>query len=199
MKIENLIFDFGGVLVDWNPRYLYKECFDNKEDMEFFLHNICSDEWNLEQDRGRSLSEGTRLLQEKNPEYHDLIALYYRKWDKMLRGDFPETDKLLYRLKDKYKLYGLSNWSAETFKIAYARFPFFKLFDGIVLSGQEHLIKPDPRIYRVLLNRYDIKAENSLYIDDNLSNVTAAQALGMCVIHYKNSQQLEDMLNFHSI
>ena len=199
MKIENVIFDFGGVLVDWNPRYLYKEYFDNKDDMEFFLHNICTDEWNLEQDRGRSLSDGTHILQEKHPEYFDQIGLYYGKWEKMLRGDFPGTVNLLYRLKEKYKLYGLSNWSAETFKIAYSRFPFFKLFDGIVLSGEEHLVKPDLRIYRVLLNRYGVKAEHSLYIDDNISNVTAAEALGMYVIHYKNSQQLEDMLNFHSV
>ncbi|MBV5348683.1 hypothetical protein JZU61_03365 [bacterium] len=99
MNIENVIFDFGGVLVDWNPRYLYLDYFKNESEMENFLHSVCTDEWNIEQDRGRSLAEGTRLLQEKFPEFHSLIQLYYDKWEVMLHGDIPETVSLLYKLK----------------------------------------------------------------------------------------------------
>lgn len=111
MKIENIIFDFGGVLVDWNPRYLYRNYFKDESEMEHFLHFICTDAWNLEQDRGRPLAEGTRLLQNKFPEYHSLIKLYYDKWEVMLHGDIRETVSLLYQLKEKYKIFGLTNWS----------------------------------------------------------------------------------------
>jgi 2-haloacid dehalogenase len=108
MKTENIIFDFGGVLVDWNPRYLYKDHFQNENEMEHFLKNSCTDEWNLEQDRGRSLSDGTILLQNKFPEFHSMIQLFYDKWETMLKSDIPETVSLLYKLKAKYKIYGLS-------------------------------------------------------------------------------------------
>ena len=128
MKVENIIFDFGGVLVDWNPRYLYRDYFRSDSEMENFLRTVCTDEWNIEQDRGRSLAEGTRLLQEKYPEFHSLIQLYYDKWEVMLQGDIPETVSLLYRLKEKFNIYRLTNWSAETITIAYQRFPFFGEF-----------------------------------------------------------------------
>jgi 2-haloacid dehalogenase len=101
MKIENIIFDFGGVLVDWNPRYLFLDYFQNEHEMEYFLHHICTDDWNLEQDRGRPLSEGTLLLQKKFPKFQSMIQLYYDKWEKMLRCDIPETVSLLYKLKEK--------------------------------------------------------------------------------------------------
>jgi 2-haloacid dehalogenase len=194
MKIENVIFDFGGVLVDWNPRYLYRDYFQDESAMENFLHTVCTDEWNVEQDRGRSLAEGTRLLQDKFPEFHALIQLYYDQWEVMLHGDIPETVSLLYQLKEKYNIYGLTNWSAETITIAYERFSFFKEFDGIVVSGEEKLIKPDQKLYHLLLDRYNLKAENTIFIDDNLKNVKAAEELGMIAIHFKSSGQLETVL-----
>jgi len=191
MKIENVIFDFGGVLVDWNPRYLYRDYFQDESEMENFLHTVCTDEWNIEQDRGRSLAEGTRLLQEKFPEFHSLIQLYYDQWEVMLHGDIPETVSLLYKLKEKYNLYGLTNWSAETITIAYERFPFFREFKGIVVSGEEKLIKPDQKLYHLLLDRYNLNAENTIFIDDNIKNIKAAEEIGMFAIHFKNPDQLE--------
>ena len=191
MKIENIIFDFGGVLVDWNPRYLYRNYFQDESGMEHFLRHICTDEWNLEQDRGRSLADGTRLLLEKFPEYHSLIKLYYDQWEVMLHGDIPETVSLLYQLKEKYKLFGLTNWSAETIPVAYERFSFFKAFDGIVVSGEEKLIKPDKKLYHLLLDRYNLKAECTIFIDDNIKNIKAAEEIGLIAIHFENSSQLE--------
>lgn len=194
MKIENIIFDFGGVLVDWNPRHLYKDHFQNENEMEHFLTHICTDEWNVEQDRGRSLSEGTIMLQKKFPEFHSLIQFYYDKWETMLKSDIPETVALLHKLKKKYKLYGLTNWSAETIPIAYKRFSFFKEFDGIVVSGEEKIIKPDKKIFHLLLDRYHLKAENSIFIDDNIHNIKAAEEIGLYAIHFENPIQLENKL-----
>jgi 2-haloacid dehalogenase len=195
MKIENIVFDFGGVLVNWNPRYLYKDHFQNDKEMEHFLKNICTDEWNLEQDRGRTLMEGTVLLQNKFPEFHSMIQLFYDKWDTMLKSDIPETVSLLYKLKTKYKIYGLTNWSAETISIAYDRFPFFKEFDGIVVSGQEKMIKPNKQIYHLLLDRYNLKAENTIFIDDNMDNIRAAEEIGFQGIHFESPSQLETRLS----
>jgi len=194
MKIENIIFDFGGVLIDWNPRYLYRDYFKNESEMENFLRSVCTDEWNIEQDRGRSLAEGTRLLQKQFPEFQSLIQLYYDQWEVMLHGDIPETVSLLYRLKEQFNVYGLTNWSAETITIAYERFPFFKEFNGIVVSGEEKMIKPDKRLYHILLDRYNLKVENTIFIDDNLNNVKAAEELGINAIHFKSSDQLEAKL-----
>jgi 2-haloacid dehalogenase len=163
--------------------------------MENFLSTVCTNDWNLEQDRGRSLADGTRLLQEKFPEYRSLIQLYYGKWEAMLKNDIPETVSLLYQLKEKYNIYGLTNWSAETIPIAYQRFPFFQEFDGIVVSGIEKIVKPDKRIYQLLLDRYKLNAKNSIFIDDNMSNVKAAEEMGMIAIHYENSSQLEARLS----
>lgn len=194
MMIENVIFDFGGVLVDWNPRYLYRDYFQEESEMEAFLRTVCTDEWNIEQDRGRSLAEGTRLLQEQFPEFHSMIQLYYDKWEVMLLGDIPETVSMLYQLKKKFNIYGLTNWSAETITIAYERFSFFKEFNGIVVSGEEKMIKPDKRLYHLLLDRYNLNAGNTIFIDDNINNIKAAEELGMIAIHFKNPDQLQAKL-----
>lgn len=191
MDIKNIIFDFGGVLVEWNPKYLYKSYFEDENEMEYFLKNICTEEWNLEQDRGRSLLEGTQLLQKQFPEFHTLIELFYAKWEVMLKTNIPETVSLLYKLKSKYNIYGLTNWSAETISIAYDRFSFFKEFDGIVVSGQEKIIKPDYKIYQILLDRYNLKAENTIFIDDNINNIKTAKEIGLYAIHFQNPGKLE--------
>lgn len=195
MKIKNIVFDFGGVLVDWNPRHLYKDHFQDADEMESFLKNICTEEWNIEQDRGRSLSEATIELQNKFPAHTASIQLFYDKWEVMLKGEISGTVALLYKLKKRYKLYGLTNWSSETIEIAYRRFSFFKEFEGIVVSGTEKLIKPDHRIYQLLLDRHSIKAEDSLFIDDNVNNVKAAKELGFSAIHFENPAQLETDLS----
>lgn len=194
MKIKNIIFDFGGVLVDWNPRYLYKNVFDDVTQMEYFLSHICTEEWNLQQDKDRTLQEGTLLLQKQFPEYAHLIQLFYDQWEVMLKGEITENVKLLPLLKKNYPLFGLTNWSAETFPIALRRFSFFSLFDGIVVSGEEKIIKPDKAIFKVLLDRYQINATESLFIDDNRSNIIAANEMGFQTIHINNNIILEEEL-----
>ncbi|MCT4637379.1 MAG: HAD family phosphatase [Bacteroidales bacterium] len=195
--IKNIIFDFGGVLVDWNPEYLYSEVFDNREDMDFFLSEICNSEWNTMQDAGQTLAKGTELLTQKYPEYSNLIKMYYGKWEVMLKDKIEANTDLLPLLKNNYRLFGLTNWSAETFPIALNRFSFFKLFEGIVVSGEEKLVKPDRRIFDVLLNRYNIKANESLFIDDNSDNIIAADKLGFKTIHYSDIDLKEQLTNMN--
>lgn len=194
MNIKNIIFDFGGVLVDWNPRYLYKTVFDDAIQMEYFLTNICTEEWNLQQDKDRTLQEGTQILIKQFPEQEALIKLFYDQWEVMLKGEITENVKLLPQLKKNYPLFGLTNWSAETFPIALNRFPFFKNFDGIVVSGIEKMIKPDKELFYTLLNRYQIRAIDSLFIDDNINNIIAAKEIGFHTIHINDSIILEDEL-----
>ncbi len=181
--INTIIFDFGGVLIDWNPRYMYRDAFDEEAEMELFLSQVCTDDWNLQQDGGRSLAEGTRILQEQFPEHKLKIQLFYDRWEKMIKGDIPQNVAVLRRLKEKYKLYGLTNWSAETFPIVFERYSFFQLFDGIVVSGEEKLIKPDHAIFNLLLKRYQLEASQSLFIDDNIKNIQAAKEMGFATIH----------------
>jgi len=198
-NINSIIFDFGGVLVDWNPRYMYKDVFENNSEMELFLTQICSEDWNLQQDKGRSLSEGTRVLQDKFPEHRTNIQLYYDQWEKMLKSDIPENVAILPQLKLKYKLYGLTNWSAETFPVALKRFSFFKYFDGIVVSGEEKMVKPDEEIFYLMLKRFGLEAENCLFIDDNLKNINTAKKLGFSTIHLKEMTDLKTELSLLGI
>ena len=194
--IKNIIFDFGGVLMDWNPRYFYKDYFNDDEKMEFFLRNIATDEWNAEQDRGRSLAEGTEILIAKFPEWETEIRAYYDNWTTMLRSDIPENVAVLRKLEhSEYDLFGLTNWSAETFPYALENYDFFKIFDGkIVVSGTEKLIKPDPKIWEVLLERYNIKANESVFIDDNAKNIETAKNLGFVTIHITKETNLAEEL-----
>jgi 2-haloacid dehalogenase len=193
-KLKNIIFDFGGVLIDWNPVYLYSKVFDTEEEITFFLENVCRYDWNILQDAGRSLAEATQLLQAQHPEHKELIAMYYGRWEEMLGGTLDENVKLIKPLKEKYNVYGLTNWSAETLPIAMERYDFFDNLDGIVVSGDEKLIKPDQKIYQVLIDRYSIKPEESLFIDDNFDNIVAAQKLGFHTIHLTNDVNLGRML-----
>jgi 2-haloacid dehalogenase len=184
MKIKNIIFDFGGVLMDWDPRYFFKEYFNDNERMEYFLKNIAQDEWNIEQDRGRSLAEGTEIQVKKFPEWEKEIRAFYDNWTVMLKSDIPQNVEVLRKLKNTdYNLFGLTNWSEETFPYALENYDFFQIFEGkIVVSGTEKLIKPDPKIWHVLLNRYNIKAEESVFIDDNTKNIEMAKLLGFITI-----------------
>lgn len=194
--IKNIIFDFGGVLMDWNPRYFYKDYFNDDEKMEFFLRNIATDEWNAEQDRGRSLAEGTEILVAKFPEWETEIRAYYDNWTRMLRSDIPENVAVLRQLKHSdYELFGLTNWSAETFPYALENYDFFDIFKGkIVVSGEEKLIKPDQKIWEVLLERYNIKANESVFIDDNAKNIETAKHLGFVTIHITEETNLAEEL-----
>lgn len=193
-NIKNIVFDFGGVLIDWNPEYLYRKVFDTEEKMRYFLDNICRYDWNLLQDEGRPLAVATRLRQEEYPEYSREIAMYYGRWEEMLGGTIDENVKLIKPLKEKYKLYGLTNWSNETLPIAMKRYSFFKDLEGIVVSGKEKLVKPNPKLYKVLLDRYNIKAEESLFIDDNADNIATAQQMGFKTVHFTDGVNLEQWL-----
>ena len=193
-EIKNIVFDFGGVLIDWNPRYLYRTVFTDEQEMEHFLATICTSDWNLRQDSGYPLSQATEELIAEHPEYSREIGLFYREWEKMLGGECVENTRLLKTLKRKYHLFGLTNWSAETFPIAYKKYSFFSDLEGIVVSGQEKQIKPDEAIYKLLLSRYNLQANECLFIDDNLKNVNTANKLGFSTIHLAEGVNLSEQL-----
>lgn len=198
MIIKNIIFDFGGVLMDWNPKYLYQNVFNSEEEMDYFLDNIATLKWNAEQDRGRSFQEATEILQNQYPEFSKEIALYYSQWPVMLKGTIEENVSILRNLHGRYQLYGLTNWSAESFPYAYKNYDFFSLFNGIVVSGEEKLIKPDERIYELLLNRYNLNASECLFIDNNYENIRTAQAMDFNTIHLPPHTNLkEELQKFH--
>ncbi len=159
--------------------------------MEYFFSHICTDDWNAEQDKGRSFEDGVRLLQEQHPQYAEPIRMFKDKWECMLKGEFPRSVELLKRLKgERYGIYGLTNWSAETIPLAYSKYDFFQLFDGIVVSDEEKVIKPDPKIYRILLERYKLTAENTLFIDDNPTNIETAEQLGFQTIVFDDIENI---------
>jgi len=192
MKIENIVFDFGGVLVDWNPRYFYNNHFKDKVQMEYFLENICNHNWNVKQDGGRLLAEATKSLQKQFPEYSTMIQYYYDNFEVMLGGEISENVRLLNPLNEKYKLFGLTNWSGETFPIALKKFSFFEVFQGIIVSGDEKMVKPDKEIFYLLLDRYQLEAKNSLFIDDNIENINSAKEIGFHTIHFNNGTDVEN-------
>ncbi len=194
-KINSVVFDIGGVLIDWNPRYLFRKLFDEEEEMEWFLSNICTAEWNLQQDAGRPFSEATTELQGRYPDYHDHIAAYYGRWEEMLGKEIEGTVEILRELKrDGMPLYALSNWSDEAFPVALERFDFLGEFDGMVVSGYEKVVKPDHAIYRLLLERYSLIPEESVFIDDNRDNATAAGEIGFNTVHFHSPAQLREEL-----
>jgi 2-haloacid dehalogenase len=194
--INTIIFDLGGVLIDWNPRYVYKDIFDTEEEMDYFFQNICTHEWNIEQDAGRSLQFATEILVAKHPEYENEIRAFYGRWQEMLGGPIHENVETLAQIKtqNNRSLYALTNWSAETFPVALELFDFLHWFHGIVVSGQEKTRKPFPEIYRILLDRYSIEAPTAVFIDDNEENVQAAESFGMKGIHYLSPDQLKSEL-----
>lgn len=195
IPIRAIVFDFGGVLVDWNPWYLYRDYFKDETAMHAFLNEIEFAEWNHEQDRGRPFAEAVVLHSEKYPQYADLIRAYDERWADSIGGEIGATVEILQALKRRgYPLYGLSNWSAEKFVLVRERFPFFDLFDTIVLSGEVKLAKPDPRIFELLLEQTHSRAEECLFIDDAEKNIKVAQTLGWQTIHYRSPEQLADEL-----
>jgi len=194
--LKNIIFDFGGVLVDWNQRYYYRGYFKDDQRMEYFLSHVCTSEWNAENDRGRTYAEGVRILSAQYPEFKEAIEMFPLHWTEMLRGEKPEGVALLFQLKELgYHLYGLTNWSAENIHIAFERFPFFSLFEGIVVSGIEQMIKPEEPIYRLLLNRYHLKPQESVFIDDTLANIETAQRLGIAGVLFDNIEHVRHNLS----
>ncbi|WP_184547544.1 HAD family hydrolase [Mucilaginibacter sp. FT3.2] len=195
--INTIIFDLGAVLIDWNPHYVYRTIFDDEQEMINFLETVCTSDWNEEQDAGRSLLEGTELLIAQFPEHEANIRAFYGRWIEMLGEPFHGTVEILRQLKasNKYKIYALTNWSAETFPFAVAHFDFLDWFDGIVVSGAEKMRKPTPAFYQILLDRYNVNPTEALFIDDNHRNVLASEKMGIKTIHFKSEEQLSTELH----
>jgi 2-haloacid dehalogenase len=195
-KIDTIIFDLGGVLIDWNPRYLYRKLFKSEEEVNWFLENICTSEWNDQQDAGRSFEEATRQLIAKHPEFEEPIAAWYSRWKETISGPISGTVDILREIRDsrQFRLYALTNWSAETFPWALENFDFLHWFEGIVVSGVEKCRKPLPEFFQILFDRYNVKPEQSLFIDDNLANIKGANALGLNAITFKSPEQLRSEL-----
>jgi 2-haloacid dehalogenase len=191
-----VVFDFGGVLFDWNPRHLYRRLFDGDDEaMERFLAEVCTSEWNLAQDAGRPWQEAIDSLVAEHPAHEDLIRAFRLRWEETLAGIIDGTLEILRELKEAGTvLYGLTNWSQETFPIARERYPWLAWFDGIVVSGEEKLVKPDARLFQVLLDRYDLDPGRLVFIDDSQANVVAATGLGMHAIHFTSPPALRAVL-----
>lgn len=193
--IDTVIFDLGNVLIAWDPRRLYRQVIDDEAQMEWFLREVCNSAWNEQQDAGRPWAEATALLRAKFPQHAEWIDAYHRRWEETLVGPIEESIALLAALKARgVRLLALTNWSQETFPVARERYPFLQWFEGIVVSGEERLIKPDPRIYQRLLDRYAVDPARALYIDDSARNVAAAEALGMRGWWFRDAAGLRDGL-----
>ncbi len=189
-SIDTVIFDLGDVLIPWNPRNLYRKLFSDEAEMERFLAEVCTMEWNAQQDAGRPREEGTALLVARHPEYEPLIRVFYDRWEEMLGEVIQGSAELLLELKAKgYRVFALSNWSAETFPVARPKYPILEEFEGLVISGREGLIKPDPAIYRLLCERHGIDPRRAVFIDDNLANVEGARGVGMRAIAFRDAAQ----------
>jgi 2-haloacid dehalogenase len=195
-NIKAIIFDLGNVLIDWNPSYVFDPMFDDSEKKAHFFKHICTPDWNEEQDAGRPIQQATEELVAKHPEWKEYIEAFYEKWTDMLGGPIHQTVDIFRELKDRgrYKLYALTNWSAELFPIALERYEFLHWFDGRVVSGEEKMRKPFPKFYQVLLDRYGLQPEETLFIDDSLRNVKAAEELGIPSIHFQSPEQLRTEL-----
>jgi 2-haloacid dehalogenase len=201
-NIDTIIFDLGGVLVDWKPEYLYRKVFNgNEKKVQWFLSKVCTSAWNAEQDGGRTIEEAETLKIAEFPDHEELIRLYYKQWHQMFSGPIEENVELFKQLKasGNYKIYALTNWSAEKWELALELFPFFNYFDGVVVSGQEKIRKPYPEIYNLIVDKFAINPENAIFIDDNEENVIAAMALKIYGIHYKSPQQLLNELKSYKI
>ena len=193
--MKNIVFDYGAVLVDWNPHHLYDKYFGSVEKAEWFLNNICLYSWNIQMDGGKPFAEGVAELQAQYPEWSEAIAIYHTRWIEMMGGEIEGMSSLVQRLKAAgYRVFGLTNWSSETFPLVRDKYPIFSLMEGMVVSGEEHLLKPSAAIYNCLLERYGLQAEESLFVDDNLANVEGARAVGMQGVQFISAEELERAL-----
>lgn len=193
--IKNIIFDFGGVLLDWNPHYLYDPYFGDVEKAEWFLTNICTYPWNAQHDAGKPVAEGTTELVAQYPEWEKEIRMYYDEFEKMLSGQIADMEEYIKELKGRgFRIYGLSNWSVETFAMIRPKYPILDLMEDMVISGKEKVMKPDAKIYQIALSRFDIKPEESVFIDDNVNNIIGCEAAGIHGVVFKDAGQLRSDL-----
>jgi 2-haloacid dehalogenase len=185
------VFDLGGVLIDWDPRHLYRKLLADEAAVEEFLATVCTPEWNAELDRGRPFAEGVAQLVERHPEHAAAIAAYHERWPEMVAGDIPGTVEVLAELRAAgVPLYALTNWSAETFAITRGRFEFLEWFDGLLVSGEERVTKPDPAIFQLLLDRFGLDPTATVFVDDSEANVAAARRLGFDAIRFTGHEEL---------
>lgn len=190
-----VVFDLGGVLIDWNPRYLYRKLFDDEVAMEAFLAEVVTQEWNARQDAGRPWAEAIEVLVREHPEQRDLIAAYWHRWEETLGEAIAPTVEVLDELRAAgVRLLALTNWSAATFALARPRFPFLDWFEGIVVSGEVMLAKPDPRVFRHMLDLHGLDPAATVFIDDSATNVRAAADLGMIGIRFDDAATLRRQL-----
>jgi 2-haloacid dehalogenase len=189
--IEAAVFDLGNVLIQWDPRHLYRQLLASDDEVERFLADVCTPEWNEAQDRGRPWSEGIAEAIGRHPHHEPLIRAFYDRWDEMCPGLVEGTVDVLAELRDaQIPLYALSNWSLETFERVRHRYEFLRWFDGLVISAAERLAKPDPAIFELLLERYALAAERTVFIDDAPRNVDAAAALGFVALPFTDARRL---------
>lgn len=196
-KIKSIIFDLGGVLIDWNPEYVYLDVFKgDREKMQWFFDNICTSDWNENQDAGYSLQKATEDRTALFPDHEEHIRMFYGRWEEMLGDAIEGTVGILKKLVDSkdYQLVALTNWSNETFPVALEKFEFLQWFEDILVSGKENTRKPFPDIYELTVARFNLDAKHSLFIDDNLRNIEAAKELGINTIHFESPEQLGKQL-----
>ncbi len=194
MAIKNVVFDLGGVLLDWDPRYFYKDYFKDDEKMEYFLSHITTSTWNAQMDKGRTFDECIKELSEQYPEYKDAIEQYKPGWYKMLKGEVAIGMELFNKVKNSglYTIYALTNWSSETFPYAFEHYKFLQDFEGIVVSGEEKMIKPDKGLFLTLFERYHLNPEECFFTDDNLKNIETARSRGMHTVLYTQTKECNE-------
>jgi 2-haloacid dehalogenase len=194
--INTIIFDLGNVLVEWDPMYVYRDYFESEEKRNYFFENICTADWNEQQDEGRSIVAATEELVKKFPDWEQPVRDYYGRWTEMLKGPIYGTVEIFRQLKEsgRYKIYALTNWQTGLFDIALVRYNFLHWFDGRVVSGEEKTRKPFPEFYQRLLDRYNVNPSEALFIDDSLRNVKAAEELGIRSVHFLGADQLKEKL-----
>ncbi|MGN6170909.1 MAG: HAD family hydrolase [Solirubrobacteraceae bacterium] len=193
--IEAVVFDIGGVLLDWDPRYLYRKLFDDEEAMNRFLEQVCTVEWHERHDRGCSVTESCEKLATARPEEAELIRAWGRRSEEMVAGPIDGTVQILQELRDAgVACYALTNMERESYPRRVARYPFLNWFDGTVVSGFEGVIKPDPEIFELLMRRFDLSPSSTLLIDDSYANVEAALSLGMRGLRFRSPTQLRTEL-----
>ena len=191
---NTIIFDFGGVLVDWDPHRLYDKHFGSREKADWFLANICTMTWNAQMDGGKPFAEGIAELTAEHPEWSKEIRMYFDRWIEMMGEELPGMRALLEDLKAHgLRLLGLTNWSSETFCQVRHRYPVFDILDGMLVSGEEHLLKPDKAIFRRLIEKFSLNPSECLFIDDNPFNVEGANAAGLPAILFPGAEKLREI------
>ena len=192
---KTIVFDLGGVLLDWNRRYLYQKIFSDQDELKYFLREICSLEWNAQMDVDKSFLDATDDLVLKYPEYETQIRAYFSRWEEMIRGDIPGTVEILGELKENsYPLAALSNWSSETFPRVKDQYEFLDWFSPLVISGYIGYKKPDPEPFQILLHELGRDAGDCLFIDDMEDNIQEARRQGFEVIHFTSPEKLRQEL-----